>query len=303
MVRVSYDQKPYRRIMMEAWGGKCVPSPSPDTNIGRKMLAEDPNCPGSLGLAISEAVEDTMSREDTHYSLGSVLNHVLLHQTVNGLEAKKLMEEVGEYPDIIIGCAGGGSNAAGMYLPFVKDKIEGTRPNLRVINVEPYSCPTMTKGPYAYDYGDTAKMAPIVKMYTLGHGYMPPPIHAGGLRYHGMAPIISHLLKLGYVERVRCTSLKLSRWHHLRALRGILSAPRRCTPSAPSSTRRLRARRAARPRPSCSTTAPWSRRHERVRRVPPASCRTTSTPRRRSNRASWNFQRSAWRPSRHASAG
>ena len=200
MVRVSYDQKPYRRIMMEAWGGKCVPSPSPDTNVGRRVLAEDPNCPGSLGLAISEAVEDAMSRDDTHYSLGSVLNHVLLHQTINGLEAKKLMEEAGEYPDIIIGCAGGGSNAAGLFLPFVKDKIEGSKPNLRVINVEPYSCPTMTKGPFAYDYGDTAKMAPIVKMYTLGHGYMPPPIHAGGLRYHGMAPIISHLLKHGYVE-------------------------------------------------------------------------------------------------------
>ncbi len=200
MVRVSYDQKPYRRIMMEAWGGTCVPSPSPDTNVGRSVLAQDPDCPGSLGLAISEAVEDAMSRDDTHYSLGSVLNHVLLHQTINGLEAKILMEEAGEYPDIIIGCAGGGSNAAGLFLPFVKDKIEGSKPNLRVINVEPYSCPTMTKGPFAYDYGDTAKMAPIVKMYTLGHGYMPPPIHAGGLRYHGMAPIISHLLKLGYVE-------------------------------------------------------------------------------------------------------
>ncbi|MBE9505369.1 MAG: TrpB-like pyridoxal phosphate-dependent enzyme [Chloroflexi bacterium] len=200
MVRVSYDQKPYRRSMMEAWGGHCVPSPSTETAVGRAMLAEDPDCPGSLGLAISEAVEETMSRDDSHYSLGSVLNHVLLHQTVNGLEAKKLMEEAGEYPDIIIGCAGGGSNAAGLFLPFMKDKLDGTRPGLRVINVEPFSCPTMTKGPYAYDYGDSAKLAPIVRMYTLGHGYMPPPIHAGGLRYHGMAPIISHLLKLGFVE-------------------------------------------------------------------------------------------------------
>ncbi len=199
MVKVSYDQKPYRRVMMEAWGAHCVPSPSPDTNIGRKMLAEDPDCPGSLGLAISEAVEDAMSREDTHYSLGSVLNHVLLHQTVNGLETKMLMERAGEYPDIIIGCAGGGSNAAGMYLPFVKDKIEGKQPNLRVINVEPYSCPTLTKGPFAYDYGDNAKMAPIVKMYTLGHGYMPPPIHAGGLRYHGMAPLVSQTIVEGLV--------------------------------------------------------------------------------------------------------
>ncbi len=200
MVRISYNQKPYRRIMMETWGANCVPSPSPETNVGRQMLAEDPDCPGSLGLAISEAVEDAMSRDDTHYSLGSVLNHVLLHNTVNGLEAKKLMEEAGAYPDIIIGCAGGGSNAAGLFLPFLKDKLDGTKPDLRVINVEPYSCPTLTKGPYAYDYGDSAKLAPIVKMYTLGHGYMPPPIHAGGLRYHGMAPLTCHLLKLGYVE-------------------------------------------------------------------------------------------------------
>jgi tryptophan synthase beta chain len=190
------------------------------------MLAEDPNCPGSLGLAISEAVEDAMSRDDTHYSLGSVLNHVLLHQTVNGLEAKKLMEEVGEYPDIIIGCAGGGSNAAGLFLPFVKDKIEGSRPNLRVINVEPYSCPTMTKGPFAYDYGDNAKMAPIVKMYTLGHGYMPPPIHAGGLRYHGIAPIISHLLKLGFVEARAVHQLETFEAGIMFArTEGILSAP------------------------------------------------------------------------------
>ena len=226
MVRVSYNQKPYRRIMMEAWGGNCVPSPSPDTNIGRKMLAEDPDCPGSLGLAISEAVEDAMSRDDTHYSLGSVLNHVLLHQTVNGLEAKKLMEEAGEYPDIIIGCAGGGSNAAGLFLPFVKDKIEGIRPNLRVINVEPYSCPTMTKGPFAYDYGDNAKMAPIVKMYTLGHGYMPPPIHAGGLRYHGIAPIISHLLDLGLVEARAVHQLETFEAGIMFArTEGILSAP------------------------------------------------------------------------------
>ncbi len=200
MVRISYNQKPYRRIMMETWGANCVPSPSPETNVGRQMLAEDPDCPGSLGLAISEAVEDAMSRDDTHYSLGSVLNHVLLHNTVNGLEAKRLMEEAGAYPDIIIGGAGGGSNAAGLFLPFLKDKLDGTKPDLRVINVEPYSCPTLTKGPYAYDYGDSAKLAPIVKMYTLGHGYMPPPIHAGGLRYHGMAPLTCHLLKLGYVE-------------------------------------------------------------------------------------------------------
>ncbi len=226
MVRVSYDQKPYRRSMMEAWGGHCVPSPSMETAVGRAMLAQDPDCPGSLGLAISEAVEEAMSRDDSHYSLGSVLNHVLLHQTVNGLEAKKLMEEAGEYPDIIIGCAGGGSNAAGLYLPFVKDKIDGTRPDLRVINVEPYSCPTMTKGPYAYDYGDSAKLAPIVRMYTLGHGYMPPPIHAGGLRYHGMAPIISHLLKLGIVEARAVHQLEtFEAGIAFARTEGILSAP------------------------------------------------------------------------------
>ena len=226
MVRISYDQKPYRRIMMEAWGGKCVSSPSMETSAGRTMLAADPDCPGSLGLAISEAVEEAMGREDSHYSLGSVLNHVLLHQTVNGLETKKLMEEAGEYPDIIIGCAGGGSNAAGMYLPFVKDKIDGSKPDLRVINVEPYSCPTMTKGPFAYDYGDSAKMAPIVMMYTLGHGYMPPPIHAGGLRYHGMAPIVSHLLKLGLVEARAVHQLEtFEAGIQFARTEGILSAP------------------------------------------------------------------------------
>ena len=200
MVRISYNQKPYRRIMMETWGAKCVPSPSSDTQVGRDMLARDPDCPGSLGLAISEAVEDCVTHEGTKYSLGSVLNHVLMHQTVNGLEAKRLMEKADAYPDIIVGCIGGGSNFAGLYLPFVKDKIDGTKPDLRIINVEPASCPTMTKGPYAYDYGDAAKLAPIVKMYTLGHGFIPPPIHAGGLRYHGMAPIICHLYKLGFVE-------------------------------------------------------------------------------------------------------
>jgi tryptophan synthase beta chain len=200
MVKVSYNQKPYRRIMMETWGATCVPSPSPDTNAGRAMLAKDPDCPGSLGLAISEAVEDAVGREDTHYSLGSVLNHVLMHQTIIGQEAMMQMEMAGDYPDIIVGCIGGGSNFAGMYLPFVRDKILGKKKNLRVINVEPESCPTVTKGLYAYDYGDVAGMAPIAKMFTLGHTFMPPPVHAGGLRYHGMAPIICHLHKLGFVE-------------------------------------------------------------------------------------------------------
>ncbi|MBM2825123.1 MAG: trpB [Dehalococcoidales bacterium] len=200
MVKVSYYQKPYRRVMMETWGGKVVPSPSPDTKAGRDMLAKDPDCPGSLGLAISEAVEDAASREDTHYSLGSVLNHVLMHQTIIGQEAKKQMEMAGFYPDIIVGCVGGGSNFAGMFLPFIKDKIEGKKPGLRIICVEPTSCPTLTKGPYAYDFGDEAGMTPLLKMYTLGHTFMPPPVHAGGLRYHGMAPIICHLYKLGLIE-------------------------------------------------------------------------------------------------------
>jgi len=200
MVAVSYHQKPYRRVMMQTWGANCVPSPSSDTKTGRDILAKDPDCPGSLGIAISEAVEDAVSRDDTHYSLGSVLNHVLLHQTINGLEAKQLMEKAGVYPDMIVGCIGGGSNFAGLFLPFVKDKIDGTKPDLRIINVEPESCPTVTKGLYAYDHGDEARLTPLLKMHTLGHGFIPPPVHAGGLRYHGMAPIICHLHRLGLVE-------------------------------------------------------------------------------------------------------
>ena len=201
MVKVSYNHKPYRRIMMETWGAKVVPSPSPDTKTGRDMLAQDPDCPGSLGLAISEAVEDAASREDTKYSLGSVLNHVILHQTINGLETKKLMEEqVGLYPDVIVGCVGGGSNFGGMVLPFVKDKIDGNHKDTQIIAVEPASCPTITKGTYAYDFGDVAGMTPLLKMFTLGHTFMPPPVHAGGLRYHGMSPIVCHLHKLGLIE-------------------------------------------------------------------------------------------------------
>ena len=201
MVKVSYYQKPYRRIMMETWGAKCIPSPSPDTDVGRKILEADPESPGSLGIAISEAIEDAFKNDDTKYSIGSVANHVLLHQTVNGLETRKLMmEQANAYPDIIVGCIGGGSNFAGLFLPFVKDKIDGTRPDLRIITVEPTSCPTVTKGLYAWDYGDVAGLAPILKMHTLGHEFIPPPVHAGGLRYHGMAPIICHLHKLGLVE-------------------------------------------------------------------------------------------------------
>lgn len=200
MVKVSYTQKPYRRIMMETWGAKCVPSPSRDTKAGRDVLDKDPNSSGSLGIAISEAIEDAVTTKDTKYAIGSVLNHVLLHQTVIGLESKKQMEMAGFYPDIIIGCVGGGSNFGGMFLPFVKDKIDKKRPNLRIICAEPQSCPTLTKGVCAYDFGDTAGMTPLMKMHTLGHTFMPPPVHAGGLRYHGMSPIISHLYNLGLVE-------------------------------------------------------------------------------------------------------
>jgi len=226
MVKVSYEQKPYRRIMMQTWGADCVPSPSTETNAGRAMLEKDPDCPGSLGLAISEAVEDAVSRDDTHYSLGSVLNHVLLHQTVVGQEAKEALEMAGDYPDIIIGCVGGGSNFAGLYLPFLKDKIDGTKPDLRIINVEPASCPTLTRGPYTYDFGDEAGLTPLLKMNTLGHGFIPPPVHAGGLRYHGMAPIICHVLNLGLVEARSVHQLETFQSGIMFAKQeGIISAP------------------------------------------------------------------------------
>lgn len=201
MVRVSYDQKPYRKSMMQAWGAKVTPSPSPDTNYGRQLLAEDPECTGSLGIAISEAVEDAVTHKGTKYSLGSVVNHVLLHQTVVGLEVKKQFEMAGEYPEVMIGCIGGGSNFAGFFLPFVRDKIVEGR-DIRFVAVEPIACPSVTKGLYAYDWGDTAKTGPVVKMHTLGHTFVPPPIHAGGLRYHGMAPILCHLHRLGIMEAV-----------------------------------------------------------------------------------------------------
>ena len=192
MVRISYNQKPYRKILMETWGAKCVPSPSPDTNAGRKFLAQNPEHPGSLGISISEAIEDAVTSKDTRYSLGSVLNHVILHQTIIGLEAQKQLAHIGVYPDIIIGCAGGGSNFSGLAMPFVRDKIYGK--NITVIAAEPASCPTLTKGPYIYDFGDTAETTPLLPMHSLGHAFVPAPIHAGGLRYHGMAPIVSRLL-------------------------------------------------------------------------------------------------------------
>jgi tryptophan synthase beta chain len=199
MVRVSYEQKPYRRMLMESWGASCVPSPSDQTGAGRAILRQDPDSPGSLGIAISEAVEDAAARADTKYSLGSVLNHVLLHQTVIGLEARKQLDKAGDYPDVVIGCVGGGSNFAGLALPFVRDKIvEGRR--TRIVAVEPAACPSLTRGEYRYDFGDTAGLTPLLKMHTLGHDYVPPPIHAGGLRYHGMAPLLCHLYDLGLIE-------------------------------------------------------------------------------------------------------
>lgn len=192
MVRVSYDQKPYRKLMMQTWGANCVASPSRDTNTGRYILEKYPDCPGTLGIAISEAVEDAVQNENTHYSLGSVLNHVLLHQTIIGLETKEQLDMAGAEPDIMIGCVGGGSNFGGLILPFAGDKINGEN-DIRFIAAEPSSCPSLTKGHFVYDYGDTAKMTPLCKMYSLGHGFIPPGIHAGGLRYHGMSPIISAL--------------------------------------------------------------------------------------------------------------
>lgn len=198
MVKVSYNQKPYRRLLMETWGGKVIPSPSNQTEAGKAILAQDPNSPGSLGIAISEAVEQAVQREDTHYTLGSVLNHVLLHQTVIGQEAKTQMEEMGDYPDVVIGACGGGSNLAGLGFPFLRDKINGKE--VRIQAVEPASCPTLTKGHYGYDFGDTAMMTPLTKMYTLGHTFVPPGIHAGGLRYHGDSPLVSQLHHEGLIE-------------------------------------------------------------------------------------------------------
>jgi tryptophan synthase beta chain len=198
MVKVSYLQKPYRKALMETFGAKVVASPSSDTNAGRKILEADPESPGSLGIAISEAVEDAATHDDTKYSLGSVLNHVLLHQTIVGQEAMKQMQKAGEYPDVVIGCCGGGSNFAGLAFPFVKDRIAGRA--LRAIAVEPASCPTLTKGTYTYDFGDTGELTPLLPMYTLGHTFIPPSIHAGGLRYHGVAPLVSRLLLDGLIE-------------------------------------------------------------------------------------------------------
>ncbi len=203
MVKVSYHQKPYRRSMMQVWGGEVIPSPSDRTNAGRSILEKDPDSPGSLGIAISEAVEDAASREDTKYSLGSVLNHVLMHQSIIGLEVKEQLKKVGDKPNVLIGCCGGGSNFAGLAFPYMPEKLAGE--DIRMIAVEPTSCPTLTKGVYAYDFGDTAQMTPLMLMYTLGHDFIPPGIHAGGLRYHADSPLVSQLHKEGIVEAVAYT--------------------------------------------------------------------------------------------------
>jgi tryptophan synthase beta chain len=201
MVRVSYNQKPYRRALMETWGARCVASPSTETESGRAILARRPDHPGSLGIAISEAVEVAAKSDDTKYALGSVLNHVLMHQTVIGLEAMEQMEMAGDYPDVVVGCTGGGSNFAGIAFPFLGAQLRGGR-KVRIVAVEPAACPSLTRGKYAYDYGDTAHLTPLVKMHTLGSTFTPPGFHAGGLRYHGMAPLVSHVQELGLIEPV-----------------------------------------------------------------------------------------------------
>lgn len=205
MVKVSYQQKPFRRSMMQTWGAEVLASPTDQTESGRQILAQDPSSPGSLGIAISEAVEEAASREDTNYTLGSVLNHVLLHQTVIGLEARKQLEKTGDYPDVIFAPCGGGSNFAGAAFPFLADKAAGKQ--VRLVAVEPASCPTLTRGHYAYDFGDTAGYTPLMRMYTLGHDFVPPSIHAGGLRYHGDSPLVSQLYREGIIEAVAVPQL------------------------------------------------------------------------------------------------
>jgi tryptophan synthase beta chain len=225
MVRVSYDQKPYRRALMETYGAKCIASPSPDTNSGRAILAQRKDHPGSLGIAISEAVEVAATNDDTKYALGSVLNHVLMHQTIVGQEAMAQLEMAGDYPDIIVGCTGGGSNFAGIAFPFIGAQLRGGR-KVRVVAIEPAACPSLTRGKFAYDFGDTAHLTPLVKMHTLGSTFTPPGFHAGGLRYHGMAPLVSHVLEQGLIEakaykQIECFSAGVQ----FARAEGILPAP------------------------------------------------------------------------------
>jgi tryptophan synthase beta chain len=227
MVRVSYEQKPFRRSMMETWGAEVFASPTNLTDSGRKILAHDPQSPGSLGIAISEAVEEAASRKDTNYSLGSVLNHVLLHQTVIGLEAKKQLEKVGDYPDVVIASCGGGSNFGGIAFPFFADRAAGK--SVRLLAVEPSSCPTLTRGRYAYDFGDTVGLTPLLKMYTLGHDFIPPGIHAGGLRYHGDSPLVSQLYHEGLIEAIAVPQLTtFEAGVTFARAEGIVPAPESC---------------------------------------------------------------------------
>ncbi len=209
MVKCSYEQKPYRRVLMHTWGAEVYPSPTNLTNAGREILKKDPSTTGSLGISISEAVEDAATHDNTNYALGSVLNHVVLHQTVIGLELKKQFEILGKYPDIICGCVGGGSNFGGTAFPFVRDKITGKKPDLKVVSIEPLACPTLTQGEYRYDYGDTVGLTPLLKMYTLGHDFIPSAIHAGGLRYHGDSPLLSKLTKDGYMDALAYTQQEI----------------------------------------------------------------------------------------------
>lgn len=226
MVKVSYNQKPYRKTFMKLFGATVHASPTDLTQAGRAVLAEDPDSPGSLGIAISEAIEVAVQRDDTNYSLGSVLNHVMLHQTIIGEEARIQMEMAGDYPDIVIGCAGGGSNFAGLAFPFLRDKLNGTKKNLEVIAVEPASCPSLTQGKYEYDFGDEAGMTPLLKMYTLGHKFIPPKIHAGGLRYHGMAPTISLMYNIGAISAKAYNQLEVFNAAQIFAqTEGIVPAP------------------------------------------------------------------------------
>ncbi len=227
MVRVSFDQKPYRKSMMHTYGAQIVPSPSEDTETGRKILAEYPDTPGSLGIAISEALEDAATRDDTKYALGSVLNHVILHQSIIGLETQKQLKIAGEYPDVVIGCCGGGSNFAGLMAPFVPDYLDGKK--IRFVGVEPASCPSLTMGKLAYDFGDVAQTTPLLYMYTLGHDFIPPGIHAGGLRYHGMSPIVSAFVRENIIEPIKVHQLECFEAGVLFAkTEGIIPAPETC---------------------------------------------------------------------------
>ncbi len=225
MVKCSFNQKPYRRAFMETFGARCIASPSDTTNSGRAILADDPDCTGSLGIAISEAVEVAATNDDTCYCLGSVLNHVLLHQTVIGQEAIMQMEMAGDYPDVVIGCTGGGSNFAGIAFPFIGEKLRGGQ-DVRVVAVEPTACPTLTKGKFAYDFGDTSHLTPLVKMHTLGSTFVPPGFHSGGLRYHGMAPLVSQIHDLGLCEAQSYNQVEcFNRASQFARAEGIIPAP------------------------------------------------------------------------------